>query len=108
MKTLNLFDNQTMSAIKTHPTRKEAIEAFKKANCIWTYHTDGMTKLEEPWIALLTHKARVQWEEPNMDEFELIANYCCALDGQHLLTTGETEAKAIKKLCKLNNITCDL
>lgn len=98
---------------KTHPSKKEKMEAFKKLHGIETHYAGkGWTREDHPWSACLMPRAReiaapyVKEENPNL--FDLVANAARLLEEAGVLVTGETERDAIRNLCEDNKIQCDL
>lgn len=83
---------------KDSPTRKQKLNAFKKAFGIWTHYAAHMPP-DERWIALNVSTARKFWNEPDMSPWDLISNYCRVLEEQGLLEEGKSERDAIAKIC---------
>jgi hypothetical protein len=108
MKTPLLFD-----VPKTHPSRIDRVNAFKKKHDIFTHYAGrSFGKENEPWDALWVTGARKLLKGYTGSGVvipeELIANWCRLLDEASLLLTGKTERDAIRELCQCNNIPCDL
>lgn len=95
---------------KTHPSRREQLNAFKERQGVYTHHAKHRPRAEHPWSALLVPRARkrlagyLEAGDQN-DPFSLIAGYCRLLEEWDLLVTGETERDAIERLCLANNMT---
>lgn len=92
---------------KTGPTKRERIDAFKKEHAIWTYGTN-----KYQWDAILVSHSRKKLKgygvTQNTEPFELVASYCRLLEEADLLVTGPSEIGAIRELCHLNDIPCQL
>lgn len=106
MKTPNLFD-----VPKTHPTRKELISAFNKANGIETWNSGGPIDDEFPrWIA--AHMPSVYRIGYGVRSGMSLGE-CSALVGRLMEEAGycdygHTEAEAVRKVCKNVGIVCTI
>ncbi len=85
------------------PSKASRITEFKKQHRIWTHRADFLNRADNPWSALLMPKGVT--EETAV---QCIADYCRLLDESNQLGAGEGELSAIRTLCQLNDIPCDL
>lgn len=106
MKTLTLIN-----VPKTHPSRKEKLDAFKLKHGIET-HTAGWDRKDFPWCACLMPKAKeiagpyMRGDKPDL--FNLVAHAGRLLEEAGVLVTGETERMAVGTLCEENGIPFEL
>ncbi len=102
MKTPNLLE-----VPKTHPSRKEKLEAFKVKHGIFT-HDAGPSSEDCRWLAMLVPKSREYLKDydlkPDAHPIELIASYCRLLEEAGLLVTGPSEGETVRYIRKINNI----
>lgn len=107
-KQLNLLE-----VVRDGPTRKQRMEAFKKAHGIETHYAGkGWLKEDGPWIAICLpqcRKALAEYGATHADNlFDLFAKYCRLMDDWDLIGYGGTEREAIRKLSEINHKPCDL
>lgn len=106
MKTPNL-----LTVPKAGLTKREKLTAFKKLHKIQTHRASQMRREEHPWSALLMSPALQLASDYGSDAAtmpELVAEFCRLLDEQRLLVNGPTEREAVRELCRLNGIVCEL
>ena len=105
-------------APKTHQSRRDKLEAFKKSVGIWTHREPYTAKSDHPWAAMLLNEARERCAGYNSEKFnarscapeDLIFGYVRLLEEGFpaLLVTGETERSAIERLLQSANVEGDL
>lgn len=96
MKTGLLFDLP-----KTGPSIQTRINEFKKLHHIKTHRSDACP--EAPWIALLPTD-----EDKDREIFDIMADSCRLYDEAKMLVESTGELSAIRKLCEMNSIDCNL
>ena len=85
---------------KDSPSRKQLLEAWKKANGIWTHYCRNIA--EAPWAALKLQRGELR------HPWIVIAEECRLLEECGRLVGGMTEREAIRKLCQNLDIPCIL
>ena len=88
-------------------SRRDRLMAFREAHRIWTHFCRG----EDPWLAMLLPRAEElakQYGSANFHPVEMMADYCRLLEEQDIIAVGHTERDAVRTLCAVNKIGCDL
>lgn len=85
------------------PSTRTRLRSFTREHGILTFRSKGFTREEEPWIAI---KPIPGDESKNIGE--IMADSCRLYDEAGYLATGTGELTAVRKLCELRGITCEL
>lgn len=95
---------------RDRPTREQEIKAFKTAEGIETYRSDGIP--EAPWVALHLPTARAIGKDYGLPEtttmIDYIAELCRILEEAGALVDGKGELDVLRKVCSNLNIPCNL
>jgi len=96
---------------KSHPSRKERIEAFKKLHGIETHCAKGETDDEYPkWMAAHLPSARKLGYgcTETSTLIECVLNVARLMDETGIADHGKTEAEAIRRVCANVGIPCPI
>lgn len=98
MKTKTLFELPA-----TNESKRVKLTALKRKHGILTYRSKHMSREEEPWIAVIPFQA---------DQGRSIGSIMAECGGLYEETgycaTGTGELSAVRELCKLRGIACDI
>lgn len=87
----------------TRPSARSRLTEFKRKHGILTHRTDSFMRKEEPWLALLPTN-----EDKGKSVSQIMADSCRLYDESGYVATGTGELSAVRKLCELRGIECDL
>ena len=94
MKTATLFEIPI-----TADSKRRKLTALKRRHGIQTHRCDGLSRREEPWLAILPFD-----DDKGKDIGTIMAESCRLYEEAGYLATGTGELTAVQKLCKMRGI----
>jgi hypothetical protein len=99
-----------LTVAQDRPTRSQRVTKFKAQHFIHTHNAGpGWKKEDHPWSACHMPTAyKCGYIKQGCNMFDAVARAGQLLEECGVLTTGETEAHAIRRLCENLELHCDL
>lgn len=85
------------------PSLRVKLTAFKKKHGIKTHRAIGLSREEEPWLAIIPFK-----EDKGKSVCEIMAYSCRLYEEAEFCAFGTGELTAVRKLCRQQGIICEL